>query len=232
MKKTLIIVRHGNTFLPEQTPTRVGGKTDLPLVEEKRGKSIGRYLLDNQIIPDKIYAAPLKRTTETARLIVQQMNLQLSIIAENNFTEIDYGPDENKTEEEVELRLGLLALQEKNIPATNISKEEILKQGKSVIDCWNTQVIAPKGWVVDANKIIQSWKDFAYNISDGETVLLCTSNGIIRFAPLILASGYSSFCNDHNLKVATGSVSIFKFREKKWVCTAWDIKPYKLYENK
>ena len=44
--KRLIIARHGNTFRPGETPTRVGAGTDLPLVEETRARSIGRYLKD------------------------------------------------------------------------------------------------------------------------------------------------------------------------------------------
>ena len=66
MRTRLIIARHGNTFRLEETPTRVGAKTDLPLVEEFKGRSIGRYL-KHDIIPDVIYAAPLLRTMQTAR---------------------------------------------------------------------------------------------------------------------------------------------------------------------
>ena len=41
---TLIIARHGNTFRKGETPTRVGSRTDLPLVEDERGRGIGKYL--------------------------------------------------------------------------------------------------------------------------------------------------------------------------------------------
>ena len=41
MTTRIIIARHGNTFTKEQTPTRVGGRTDLPLVETERGTNIG-----------------------------------------------------------------------------------------------------------------------------------------------------------------------------------------------
>ena len=34
-----MIVRHGNTFRAGETPTRVGARTDLPLVEEERARS-------------------------------------------------------------------------------------------------------------------------------------------------------------------------------------------------
>ena len=42
--RKLVIVRHGNTFRAGETPTRVGARTDLPLVEEERARSAGRYL--------------------------------------------------------------------------------------------------------------------------------------------------------------------------------------------
>ena len=44
MTTRIIIARHGNTFTKEQTPTRVGCRTDLPLVEEERGTNVGLYL--------------------------------------------------------------------------------------------------------------------------------------------------------------------------------------------
>ena len=39
--RKLVIVRHGNTFRAGETPTRVGARTDLPLVEEERARSDG-----------------------------------------------------------------------------------------------------------------------------------------------------------------------------------------------
>ena len=47
---TLIIARHGNTFNPGDTPTRVGKHTDMPLVEkgEAQGRALGRYLKEHE----------------------------------------------------------------------------------------------------------------------------------------------------------------------------------------
>lgn len=44
--KTLIIARHGNTFGPDDTPTRVGARTDLPLVESgiQQARLLGTHL--------------------------------------------------------------------------------------------------------------------------------------------------------------------------------------------
>mgnify|MGYP000835541400 CR=1 FL=1 len=79
MTTRLIIARHGNTFTKDQTPTRVGGRTDLPLVESERGRNIGKYLKLKDMLPDVVFAAPLKRTMETARLAVAEMGLPLEV---------------------------------------------------------------------------------------------------------------------------------------------------------
>ena len=55
--KRLIIARHGNTFRKDETPTRVGAGTDLPLVEEERARGIGKYLKAKGLIPTKVFAA-------------------------------------------------------------------------------------------------------------------------------------------------------------------------------
>ena len=70
---TLIIARHGNTFGPDDTPTRVGARTDIPLVEKGReqAKAIGKYLREQEMIPDVVYASKLKRAIETAEIAVQ-----------------------------------------------------------------------------------------------------------------------------------------------------------------
>ena len=65
---TLIIARHGNTFGPNDTPTRVGAQTDLPLVEsgQEQAKKLGTYLKENNLTPEITYCSELKRTIETA----------------------------------------------------------------------------------------------------------------------------------------------------------------------
>lgn len=228
MEKTLVIVRHGNTFAPNETPTRVGAKTNIPLVEEHRGRSAGKYLLQKNIIPSKVFAAPLKRTMQTAQLIIDEMGLNMNIIPENDFTEIDYGADENKTEQEVMLRLGKQYAQENNLAITNTSELETF--GKNIIEQWNSKAIVPKGWHVDVDTIVNAWKNFAEHIADNETALICTSNGIIRFAPYIMGNNaIPAFMSKYDLKVATGSVSVFKYKDSQWYCEEWNTKAYKLF---
>ena len=216
MRNRIIIARHGNTFRSDETPTRIGARTDIPLVEEHRGKSIGKYLIENDIIPDIVYAAPLLRTRQTAELAVQAMGIKLPVIPIDDFVEIDYGIDENKTEEDTLLRLG----------------DGVIEKGKEIIEAWNKDATVPDGWNVNPQQIIKTWEDFAENIvsEQCQTVLLVTSNGIIRFAPY-LTGDFGQFSQKHDIKVATGGVCIFEKEadEPFWTCTAWNVKPYKIF---
>ena len=206
MVTRIIIARHGNTFTKDQTPLRVGAGTDLPLVETERGTNIGKYLKMRTLIPVAVFAAPLKRTTETARLAIAALDKDIPLISDARFTEIDYGSDEGKTEDEVIARIGQEAL-----------------------DAWNANAIVPNGWNVSVDGIIQAWKDFAHEVEQNyrdKTVLVVSSNGIIRFAPY-LTGNFEEFCNQFNIKVGTGSVCILEKEDgdKVWTVKEWGTKP-------
>ena len=67
---TLIIARHGNTFGPDVTPTRIGARTDLPLVEsgQTQGEKLGAWLKENEVYPEVVYSSELQRTKQTAEI--------------------------------------------------------------------------------------------------------------------------------------------------------------------
>ena len=212
MTTRIIIARHGNTFTKDQTPTRVGGRTDLALVETERGTNVGRYLKAKGLTPDYVYAAPLKRTSETAKLAIAALEKDIPLEMENSFIEIDYGPDENKPEDEVIARIG-----------------------KEAIDLWNKEAIVPDGWKVSVEGIINAWKAFAAKVEKehkGENVLVVSSNGIIRFAPY-LTGDFKKFTEEHDIKVGTGSVCVFEKKDgdANWTCTEWNTKPKDYFKS-
>lgn len=204
---TLIIARHGNTFGPNDTPTRVGAHTDLPLVEkgEEQARAIGRYLAENRLIPDTVYSSKLQRTYQTAKIAIKESGVANPIFQLDIFNEIDYGPDENQTEDKVIARIG----------------------AQAILD-WDDNAKVPDGWKVDPLEVIQNWIGFADQISahnDNETVLVVTSNGIARFAPHITGD-YDGFLKDHNIKLSTGAIAILKHdRDSGWRVEAWNVKP-------
>lgn len=221
---TLIIARHGNTFEPSETPRRVGARTDLPLTEKGRdqARSIGKYLKDNRLIPDVVYSSVLQRTHETAKIAIRESGVTNPVYQIDIFNEIDYGPDENKTEEDVIARIG-----------------------HEAIERWNKEGIVPDGWAVEPDEIIQNWIGFAEQHTPplpnppprggteetaiaveggGETILVVTSNGVARFAPHITGD-FESFAAQHDLKLSTGALAIFEFADGTWHMREWNLKP-------
>ena len=226
--KRLIVVRHGNTFRQHESPRRVGSRTDLPLVEEDRARWAGRFLADRGIRPDAIYTSPLQRTMETARLIKEESGAECGIRILHSLSEIDYGPDENKTEQEVYARLGrcLPYRPDKQTGGNEeLPEAAVLRRGRAAVDLWNSEAVPPLGWTVDVAGIIAAWRGLARDIAEGANVLAVSSNGIIRFVPRILADeDYEAFRKTERMKVATGSVSIFEATDGKWRCAVWNAK--------
>ncbi len=212
---TLIIARHGNTFAPDETPRRVGAKTDIPLVEkgQEQAKALGHYLKENGLIPDAVYCSTLLRTKETANIALKAAGVKTAIYALEIFNEIDYGEDENKTEEEVIKHIGKAALQK-----------------------WDKNAVVPNGWKVSPKAIIQNWEQFSQQISKThdtitnnvmdikEVVLVVTSNGIARFAPYITGD-FDGFASQYPIKLSTGALGIIEFSNDKWQVKNWNIRP-------
>lgn len=201
---TLIIARHGNTFTSEQTPTRVGKRTDLPLVESgrKQAETLGKYLSENNLVPNLVYTSKLQRTQETAQIALQTMGISLPVVPLDIFDEIDYGEDENQTEDKVIARIGAQAIKD-----------------------WDEHAIVPQGWIASPEKIIENWTNFAENIKNsGHIVLVLTSNGTARFAPL-LAGTMAEFKEKYALKLSTGALGILRHNGSKWQIEGWNIRP-------
>ena len=206
MTTTLIIARHGNTFESHETPRRVGARTDLPLTETGReqGRAIGRWLRANDMVPDVAYASTLRRTIETADLAVRESGLKQPVFSLSIFDEIDYGPDEDKTEEDVIARIGADALKK-----------------------WDDHGVVPGGWLADPQRIIENWHGFARQITehgDGEKILAVTSNGIARFAPYITGD-FEGFRAQHRLKISTGALCVLAHDGARWTVRGWNVKP-------
>ena len=201
----LIIARHGNTFGPENTPTRVGARTDLPLVESGRdqARNIGHWMQAQRICPDVVYSSSLRRTIETAEIAIAQTPFPQPVFPLDIFNEIDYGPDENQPEEKVIERLGPQAIKD-----------------------WDERAIVPEGWVVSPDEIIQNWQNFtAHAVAEGQdSVMVVTSNGIARFAPHILGD-FEEFAADHKIKLSTGALAVFEYKNGLWGCSDWNFRP-------
>lgn len=162
----LTIVRHGNTFDAGETPTRVGARTNLPLSASgiRQSESLAAYFRDKRFTA--AFCSPLQRTRQTARTILNGGPGGPALLILPFLTEIDYGPDENHTEEAVVARIGADA-----------------------IAAWDRDAVPPPGWHVDPDALRAAWSDLlarASGLDPGANVLVVTSNGIARFLPDIV----------------------------------------------
>lgn len=205
-KTRLLIARHGNTFTPDQTPTRVGLHTDLPLVQSGQDQAtrLAIYLKDNDLTPDKIYTSILKRTIEMGQIVEDVVGKEIPQTQHSMFNEIDYGPDENMPEDAVIQRIG-----------------------KDAITAWNEKTTVPEGWVVDPAQIVKDWVSFGRTCNDqhhGQTILAVTSNGVARFSPH-LTGDFDGFSGD--LKISTGALCILEKSDNDdhWTIIDWNIRP-------
>lgn len=200
---TLIIARHGNTFRSTETPTRVGARTDLPLTEEgeEQALRLGHHLKSQNMAPSRIYTSQLRRTIDTARLACVAMACTSEATPLAFLNEIDYGPDENKTDADVRERVGEAAL--KN---------------------WDENMVMPDGWSPRPTEILLSWKSFLDSQSPSavdETALLVTSNGIARFALCLTDNGRA-----FKPKLGTGCYGIItQNKNGLWTVTGWNLRP-------
>lgn len=201
---TLIIARHGNTFESGETPRRVGARTDLPLTEtgKSQARAIGHWLKSKGLYPEAVYSSQLQRTIETAKLALDEAGYKEPVFPLAIFNEVDYGPDEDKTDDVVKARIG----------------EDALR-------AWEDNSVVPDGWVFDPEKCIADWQNFAAHIVDDEQdcILVVTSNGIARFAPHITQDPHSVY-GDKSPKISTGAICVFTYENGRWICQEWNLK--------
>ena len=201
----LYIVRHGNTFEVEETPRRIGARTDVPLTATglAQAEALGRHFF-GRVAVARAFSSPLKRTRQTAETILRRQDHPLVLETAPFLTEIDHGPDEDQPESAVLARVGRTAL-----------------------TLWDTEVIPPSGWDVGAAWRIAAWQEFARMVEaahPSEAILLVTSNGAGRFA--FPAFGLKTGDKLTGLKFRTGSYGLIEVGGRdRFRLLEWDKRP-------
>ena len=224
--KTLIIVRHGNTFNKGDTLLRVGARTDLPLTEEglRQCHDVGTALKARGVVPDEILCAPLQRTRQSAKQIIKGLAVDVPCSVAEFLTELDYGDDDGKPEDDVTLRLGKIAL-----PSPTATVDELREKGKQILKQWDNDFVLPEGWSHLREKMDDlrtAWKDFGRTLEahgEDRTVIAVTSNGVARFATALLDAVHP--IPAASLKLGTGCFAVFEYDGTRWTCTEWNTKP-------
>ena len=100
MTTRLFLARHGATTLSAED--RFAGSTDVELSDEGRQQAerLAARLVDEGVAA--VYCSPMRRTIETASIVVRPLNLMLAY--RDGLREIDHGHWEGLTRREVEAR--------------------------------------------------------------------------------------------------------------------------------
>ena len=155
----VFVVRHGNTFGADDAPRRIGGRTDVPLVVTGReqARALGHDFARRGIVFDRVDCGPLRRTLQTAEILLAAAGQDCPVRVGEWMREIDHGPDEDHCEAAVVARLGQPAL-----------------------DAWKRDATVPDGWRVDADARRIAWRSALADAAG--TTLVVTSSGHARFA--------------------------------------------------
>jgi probable phosphoglycerate mutase len=197
--KRLLIVRHGNTFLPDEPPRRIGARTDLPLTPrgEEQAREVAAWLRKRDLRPDVALAGPLQRAATTARIILAALPHPCPVGEAGWLDEVDYGPDEGRPEHEVIERIGADALAR-----------------------WDRSGEPAPGWPIDRAIKAAECRAGVATLPTG-TTLLVTSNGTARFILLALGLGEEA----STLKLRTGALGEVEVADQGARLVRWDIRP-------
>jgi probable phosphoglycerate mutase len=199
MSSRLYIVRHGNTFEKGDVVTRVGGRTDLPLSKsgEAQAEALGNHFVAEGVAFATAVAGPLKRTRRTAGVILAAQAGAPELSFELFLREIDYGPDENRPEDQVIARIG-----------------------KPALEAWEKDFVPPAGWRVDPAAITGNWQELFSDLKqENGAHLIVTSNGIARFA--LAAAGETRA----DAKLATGAYGVIELDGAGVRVLSWNLRP-------
>jgi broad specificity phosphatase PhoE len=194
--RRIFVIRHGNTFASSAEARRIGCRTDIPLVESghAQAEQLGGWFAVQPFVLTRLLSSPLLRARQTAQAIAVATG-HPSDGTKDWLSEIDHGPDEGRSENEVVARVGAQAVAE-----------------------WDEHGVAPPGWIVDADARIAGWRAFFAEGSQGVD-LLVTSNGAARFA--LIAAGIPA----ETLKLRTGAFGELEVTGGAVRLVRWDVRP-------
>ena len=193
MKKIrLFLVRHGNTFETGEVCTHVGLRSDMALTDEGRlqAKRFASFLKSHNLAPTAVYAGTLKRQSETAQIILQELKEDDSkVVFLKALNEIDYGPWEG------------------------LSTEQILEGWKEAYENWTEAGEWPADIFQEAfEERISLLRGFISEIrssyEDDAVVVVVSSNGILRLFQTFIPGRWEELQRERRvkeLKVGTGN---------------------------
>jgi broad specificity phosphatase PhoE len=207
----LILARHGNTFQPGEQAVWVGRKEDLPLVPEGEAQArlLANALKAAGIRPAAVYCGPLLRTRSFASMIVEDLRLHSVAIEDERLAEIDYGAWGGLTNEQI-----------------------VQRYGADPLLAWQNESRWPAGagWQPGENAVIERINSLITHMLDrhaaGESILVVSSNGILRYFLKLMPGMFEQQLRASALKVATGHICLLSYERGQFRLGYWNQDPW------
>jgi len=203
----LIFARHGNTFGPGDKVVWVGRETDLPLVArgEEQAREAAEALRSAGLVPTSVTSGTLKRTRGFAGIVRDALCPQVTAAQDPRLDEIDYGA------------------------WAGLSSEEIaaLPGGTAMAEAWQKEDVWPEGagWRSTQAEILDALRSFLDDVlasaKDGETRLIVSSNGTLRFVPRLLGIAEPGV----SYQMKTGHLGLVRREQGRLRLACWNAKP-------
>ncbi len=209
----LLLVRHGNTFETGETPVRVGANEDLPLTAagEDQARALATELKGAAIRPTLFVCGPLKRTRRHVEIVMADIAASGAAETDRRLTEIDYGAWGGLSDQDIVARFGPAAARELNAWE---------KESR-----WPTETAR---WMPGAETVTRNLRNLTAELADrlgaDETVLICSSNGILRYFLALTPEGLAGHQAAGKAKMATGAASLLDVTDNDVRVLFWNIK--------
>ncbi len=203
----LLLVRHGNTFAPGDRIVWVGSGEDLPLVESGRAqaRAFAETLERAHWRPTAALSGGLKRQVEHLELATAGAPA-LGVHAALN--EVDYGRWGGRTTDEI-----------------------VAEHGDAAVSAWNERSEWPQdaGWPESLAEVRARVSSFADEVASGQhggRVLVCSSNGLLRWFLGLVPGALEEAIEGAAFKVKTGHVGRMEWhRPGGWRVASWNQPP-------
>ena len=206
----LIIVRHGNTFGPEDKVCWVGAANDLPLVASglEQARRFGEYLKETGLAVKQVYCGPLQRTQKFAEVACATGDLTVKIAVDQRLNELDYGD------------------------WSGLSNEEVAAQfGSAEQDLWIKRSVFPREahWGQKEEDVVKEVSAFAQELvtrfSSNDAVVAVSSNGRLRYFLKLIPGLFEEYVEAGKFSVKTGAYGHFRYQEGRFSLIAWNFRP-------
>lgn len=206
----MILCRHGNTFAPGDKVVWVGGNDDLPLVArgQEQARVLAGALRRSGVLPDAVYCAPLRRTRGYAEIVLGEADIDREPILDERLREIDYGAWAGLSTDEIVQRFGAHELQ-----------------------AWQHNSVWPSslGWTPGESELSARIEDFLEDMVGAhgrqDTILVVTSNGVLRYFLRSIPGMFQDYLDRQNLKVSTGNFCRIDHDDSGFKAVFWNKDP-------